>query len=856
MPDAAILESAGGRPEKESKYTPIYTGQFIGGLATQRSPFISIDSRYSKRFLGNKTDTLLAGSNCEISNKLTLQRRPGNPAWSTASIPAPLDFYAWEQDTPPSLQLVVDTASAVYLYTPTSAGILMKKSAGSGLTNFATLNDTLYMYDGVDAMKFVGPNLLTYSDTFTNAIWVKSNVVFTVGQTDPSGTLTASQAAFSNTSGYFTQTQTPPYSPVASTTFTGSIYINAPSGTPTIHLTISDQSGVLQDKTVTLSAAWARYSVTASSGAGSTSLTFSVNTPSATGNYVVWDAQLEPGGTATNYQATTNLPQGLYPIGIVAPVTAPTLFFSAYGNAWQASHAYTLTNTITDSNGNLQTVTGVTGDDKSGATAPKWAVIQGTTTTDNHVTWTNGGPNGLNPLNGYTWYYAYRSSLTSNSSSASPISANSGVLVGQSATLTADYSPNPSVDLIDFYRNTDGGPYYYRLATVSNPPSGTASYVDVLQDTSLNTEIYAPIVQLNNPPPTGMKGIEFWAGRYWGFVGQDLYFSTGADNASLVNITFNGVSAECWSPSNVLPLPMPITRIVPQQNCLVVFMTGGCWAVTGTTLASFFPAPLFANLGLRNYKALDLDGSNMYLYTADRQFLVMAPSSGTFEIGFPVGDSFELNVDPTKAQVVRHVSGSQDNCILLGDGSTGWYRGNPNQVGANSSDGVATPVWSPFATIVGGCGAIASVETSYGVHQLLVGGTVTGPVLARSLTSFVDNVTSYTWSAQIGCLLLSSAGTLANVDSVSVQSYAAGGIPTVGVLLNEISGSFTTLTNYLNEPPQLAASTTLNSYRYEVAQGKAPLCSFMQILLSGAAANTKDEVLSFTIRGKVDNEEQ
>lgn len=43
--DAAILDIAGARPEKPSKYTPIATLKWIGGLQTQRSPFMSLDTR-------------------------------------------------------------------------------------------------------------------------------------------------------------------------------------------------------------------------------------------------------------------------------------------------------------------------------------------------------------------------------------------------------------------------------------------------------------------------------------------------------------------------------------------------------------------------------------------------------------------------------------------------------------------------------------------------------------------------------------------------------------------------------------------------------------------------------------------
>lgn len=75
---------------------------------------------------------------------------------------------------------------------------------------------------------------------------------------------------------------------------------------------------------------------------------------------------------------------------------------------WQASTVYAVGQSIIDANGNLQTVTAVTNDDKSGASEPTWATSG--TTTDNHVTWTEGAGfvaigtsvSGVTSVNGFT----------------------------------------------------------------------------------------------------------------------------------------------------------------------------------------------------------------------------------------------------------------------------------------------------------------------------------------------------------------------------------------------------------------------------------------------------------------------
>src|SRR6266849_3981611 len=126
--DPSLLELHGS--PARTKHTPLATVKFIGGLQTQRYPFASIDTRYNSKFFGGKPDSLIDGSNVEISNSLTLQRRFGLSPLGTSLIPAPTAFYEWKQSAPPSLQTVVDTATAIYNYSPTFSGILLYKTPG------------------------------------------------------------------------------------------------------------------------------------------------------------------------------------------------------------------------------------------------------------------------------------------------------------------------------------------------------------------------------------------------------------------------------------------------------------------------------------------------------------------------------------------------------------------------------------------------------------------------------------------------------------------------------------------------------------------------------------------------------
>lgn len=1283
-----LLRVNGAQEPTPDKFVSLATIKFIGGLQTQRSAFASIDTRYNTKFLGGKPDALIAGQNVEISNHLTLQRRPGLIEYGTANIPEPTNFYAWEIITTADILLIVDTETpggdnnastngAVFRYSPTSSGIYFNKANLSKQTNFISVANTMYMGDGVDLLKVIGPNLLKYSNTYGSGSgtlfsiqspWIESNVfalagpvpattanpLQTGGAADPVGGTAATQLVWGATgsTAYLEQDVLPNYTPIPKNTFTFSIWIRE-SGTPSVtdvDLQIRDQSGIVATTTVALTSGWAKYQVTGTMNSNSNTINVRLTNPTTTNPITIWGAQLEVGGPATGTQITTDLPQGVFLWGIQAPGTAPNISVSGsvVGQPWQPNHLYTtavlalssvanavggnttytgkivggaanayagykftiqnfvnssnnglflcsgstattitvnnaagtletdpgtatptlqitgvvsgtssavysgnilggggnkyagyaftiegfsnptnngtylctastgvsitlfnidainetinanallLGQAVTDSNGNLEVSTS-TG--TSGSTEPTWATGQGGTTSDgtqaifivqtasnstsaataavtmpNNVThgnsllvfmvvnrnasvaavasdgngdtftaidgvtsgpfsiylawaqnvaggattvtatctgagdvwvgvvessplnnldgaavnqansipsgngvfttglvsnaqiddllisfsciisgnhgassstapsgftemlnatgiglsqgngtigvayeflttlqktnpqwgvsfgaggsrelgitagfnaastttlvWTNYGPIGLTAAIGFTYYYAFMNSETGHISNVSPLSGSTGVIAGQSVTITGagmqttrsgPYGQDPQVDTIVLFRDDDGGGFWFQLATFANPGTaagpGVWTYTDTTPSADLNTAISAPIGLLNSLPPAGLVNMEYFAGRMWGSVANFLYYNTAADNATLLGVTQNGVPSESWIPSNNIPFNAPIVRSLAVGGGLIVATTLDTWFVTGQNIlqGGFNPTKALAKHGARSWNAFDLDGSTVYMYTSDRESLMINPNSGSVEIGFPIGDTLETTFSPMSVFIARHVSGSQDNAMYMADGSTGWYRLNPNQQGASMS-GEQTPVWSPkadFTASIGGVGAIASIEVAAGQINLLVGQVVVGPVLVRSITTFSDNTIPYQWTATMGSIVMTTPGKLAETDSITTEmNNSGGGVTasqcTVAVLLDEIAGSFESLPMSVNDPPGEVPSISVLSNRFYLSQGGVcPTVRHMQIQLAGELVSdlpqtSKDELLSMTIRG-------
>src|ERR1700679_2516644 len=115
------LSLAGGQPQKQTRFAPIFTSRFFSGLWTNRSPLRdATTSRIVEKFYGQAGDALIGGTNVELSTKLTMTRRPGMSVFDSNPWLAPDRIYEFKLFGPSTEQilLVIDQANAVFSLVP------------------------------------------------------------------------------------------------------------------------------------------------------------------------------------------------------------------------------------------------------------------------------------------------------------------------------------------------------------------------------------------------------------------------------------------------------------------------------------------------------------------------------------------------------------------------------------------------------------------------------------------------------------------------------------------------------------------------------------------------------------------
>lgn len=415
--------SQGGVP------APLFTDRFFLGLVTNRNRLRSPLGAYYSKFLSSN-DALIDGTNVEVSNRLTLIRRPGNTAGlssfiTSANVPDIIDSFYSFHELNGQVRVFADTPSAPYLLTSTAV-VQITSKLSSTQAFYQGIGQTLYISDAIDSLKWNDLGYASATATITavqgvvfppafgggSSVFatIYANNTYNTGQTVTISGLTNTQ--FNGT--WVIDTTTP-------TQFTFIIFNSSvnttktsDSGTATVTLSVAGNSIATITNTQSSSSFGGLSTITAlNSFYPGQTVTISGTTNGSgafNGTFTVINAnpasfQFKSLGNITS-AADTGFASGPWNFGIAAPTQAPTIQViqsASAATSWQASTWFSTMGVLIDSNGNAQQLTSVNATGTNPNTQfgtssngqPSWNQTPGGTTVDNTITWQNKGPVGF-----------------------------------------------------------------------------------------------------------------------------------------------------------------------------------------------------------------------------------------------------------------------------------------------------------------------------------------------------------------------------------------------------------------------------------------------------------------------------
>jgi len=333
-----LLEQSGAQPQKQPKFAPLFIDKAFTGIYTQRSVLHDPSDLATSRFYGGRPDALWQGSNVELTNRLTLQRRPGLSEFSTVTYPTPPDRGFSFQLLDGTIRVIIDTEST---------GALSVTSVATSVGGNAVYTGT---FPGGVGNTYVGMKF-----TVSGFVGAGSDSIYTaVASTGTTITLNNPHATAETAA--------------ASMVSSGAVYWDQQNGSKTLIFAKGTGAG----QTYFVAVAGILYM-------GDGVETF-IYTP------------LNPNAIAYGF--------GL--VAPVNGPTITTTESAASAVAWQAHTYFTTMGLIVDSNGNIEQLSGVNADGTnptlrfgtSSNGQPPWNQATGGTTADGSVTWTNQGPIG------------------------------------------------------------------------------------------------------------------------------------------------------------------------------------------------------------------------------------------------------------------------------------------------------------------------------------------------------------------------------------------------------------------------------------------------------------------------------
>src|SRR5262249_21245982 len=148
---------------------------------------------------------------------------------------------------------------------------------------------------------------------------------------------------------------------------------------------------------------------------------------------------------------------------------------------------------------------------------------------------------GISAYSGWYYRYTYGNSSTGHESSASALSACTGIVSNKTIQVTVVASSDSQVDQIRIYRTTDGGstnPSKMQEITGSPFANSSTTQNDTTTDVSLGSRICPGTT--TNDPPTASSKLCIYGGRIFTAASATSYYS------GLEELPSNGVSWESF----------------------------------------------------------------------------------------------------------------------------------------------------------------------------------------------------------------------------------------------------------------------------------------------------------------------
>jgi hypothetical protein len=791
-----------------SEVAPIFIQRFYTGWITLRNQ-LATPIRVMGRRVIELYDALIAGNDWEVTPALSLKRRAGHTFYATVNSPA-LRMYSWKTNTQGTIPIVDTQTDLEYIQSGGTTGTTITSKSVTTQCGILGIGNYFYMGNTPTNLKWDGPN---GTQGVTN--WGITFASAQTSETAGSGTsLSSSNPAWTNPGNVSSSVA------YATTTLTsgfgGSQMLEA------YNFGFS-ATGLLSALSVTFNAS--------STGASQELYVYLMYNGNPVSGGVVHFVLLS--GTVQPFTVIFNA-------SLITVAQLNNSTSAGFGIGFQAHGIGTAS--VND------VVVSVS---SGGVGVP-----------------TPTGSGSLAAVNGWTYVVAYGNSVSGEVSNASVPSQNTGPFATRSyVALTVAASSDPQVNQIRVYRTTDsgGGNQFFELPNSPFPNTST-TIEDTSPDTSLQVTSQAEINLGNTPPPANITNLEWFAGRTWGSVGNILYASTGAETIS------GSAPNSNWNPEFQWVIPGPIQRLVTGPNGMLVFTLDDCYIVRGTDITNFTVNLFVKDFGIRSFNCVDTDGTNLYVFTSDRQFICLT-ASGATDMGLAIGDQL-LTVDPTQAYLAVNRYGLDSIVRLLDAANNLYYDYNLNQ-----------QCWNlPGLLQMTSCVSMGSIEVSPGVYRLLVnsnyynaGVFTTASLAYRDITNFQDLGASYAPNAVFGSIQLSDPGTLSKFGARGgflLELTTAGTVPTLSVLPNDIgctltnlpggqiTGAFVSMSTGaqkygINWPPTLATKPVNYrslGYYYSAAKGISALVRHIQFQLSAPSENLATELIGFGIFGDYSQE--